>query len=91
MPPPVNREADIIPSPAIKRSYRDHLAQFPKIAATIAIFNKNKRFIPPVRLPPEMKDHVLQGKLAGVRECHLDDDVLLLYTHKDHIVKMIIE
>jgi len=30
-------------------------------------------------LPPGYKDHPLQGKLAELRECHLEFDLLLIY------------
>ncbi len=30
-------------------------------------------------LPVACKDHSLQGKLQGHRECHIKDDLLLLY------------
>ncbi len=30
-------------------------------------------------LPPEWKDHELQGNLQGYRECHVKGDLLLVY------------
>ena len=30
-------------------------------------------------LPPEYRDHPLKGKYIGYRECHLEDDWLLVY------------
>jgi addiction module RelE/StbE family toxin len=38
--------------------------------------------IPPERLPGTMRDHALGGALSGFKECHLDGDVLLIYTHE---------
>ncbi|MBI1934135.1 type II toxin-antitoxin system YafQ family toxin, partial [Candidatus Peregrinibacteria bacterium] len=35
------------------------------------------------RPEPKYHDHELQGKLAGIRECHIEPDWLLLY-HRDH-------
>ena len=32
------------------------------------------------RLDAKYKDHRLKGKLKGMRECHLNDDWLLVYT-----------
>jgi len=37
-----------------------------------------------------MRDHALSGRLKGIRECHLDDDVLLLYTHENDVVRMLV-
>jgi hypothetical protein len=36
-----------------------------------------------------MWDHTLQGKLAGIKECHLAGDVLLIYEHENDVVLMI--
>lgn len=30
-------------------------------------------------LPPKFKDHALSGNLKGLRECHLANDLLLIY------------
>jgi hypothetical protein len=76
-------------SPHVKPQYRRYLTEFPEIAGTIAIFNRNKRETPPAPLPAKMKDHVLDRPLKGVRECHLAADVLLLYTHRGHVVHML--
>jgi addiction module RelE/StbE family toxin len=42
-------------------------------------FDRCKRSIPPQPLPARMKDHKLDGPLKGFMECHLADDVLLIY------------
>ena len=34
-------------------------------------------------LPPECQDHVLSGKYAGFRECHIQADWLLIYYIKN--------
>ena len=34
-------------------------------------------------LPPEWKDHRLNGKLAKYRECHIKGDLLLIYKFQD--------
>ena len=34
-------------------------------------------------LPPEYKDHDLQGKHKGYRECHITPDWLLIYEVRD--------
>jgi addiction module RelE/StbE family toxin len=48
-----------------------------------------KTKIPPDQLPGKMRDHVLDGALKGIRECHLAADVLLLYTHKNDVVRQL--
>ena len=82
-------EASVKAAAGLKALYRTYRDQFPEIADTIATFNEYKREIPPRQLPQKMKDHVLDGPLKGIRECHLDDDVLLLYTHKKNEVRML--
>jgi mRNA interferase YafQ len=35
-------------------------------------------------LDPSKKDHPLKGDLEGFRECHIEDDWLLIYTVNKH-------
>ena len=35
------------------------------------------------KLPPQYRDHELVGEYAGVRECHVQNDLLLLYQIKE--------
>ena len=37
-------------------------------------------------LPPECKDHALSGDLAGLRDCHIENDWILFYSIKDNIL-----
>ena len=83
------REAKFAAAKTLRGQYRHYLELFPEIKAAVDLFNEYKRIIPPRRLPNQMKDHVLQGNLAGIRECHLSGDVLLLYTHEDNLVRML--
>jgi addiction module RelE/StbE family toxin len=83
------REVRFTAALGFKGQYRTYLAKFPEIAETIKTFNENKRKLPPEALPGKMRDHVLKGPLAGIRECHLAPDVLLLYTHEDDVVNML--
>ncbi len=39
-----------------------------------------------VPLDPKYKDHRLKGRLKGMRECHLNDDWLLVYTIEDDVL-----
>jgi mRNA interferase YafQ len=74
--------------PGFGKRYKRFLPN-PEIRAAIRVFNIAKRRIPPGRLPDKMWDHVLKGSLAGIRECHLAGDVLLIYTHENDVVRMI--
>jgi len=40
-------------------------------------------------LPPEFKDHSLQGDWADFRECHISGDVLLIYQVEGDVVKLV--
>ena len=46
-----------------------------------------------VVLPPERKDHALTGNLAGFRECHIQNDWLLIYSKADdgelHVLNLV--
>jgi addiction module RelE/StbE family toxin len=49
------------------------------ISGAMTTFDRCKRAIPPKPLPAKMKDHKLDGPFRGFTECHLADDVLLIY------------
>jgi addiction module RelE/StbE family toxin len=49
------------------------------VSDAMTAFDRCKRAVPPKPLPPNMKDHKLKGRLGAFRECHLGDDVLLIY------------
>lgn len=49
------------------------------ISGAMTTFDRCKRAIPPEQLPAKMNDHKLDGPFKGYMECHLDDDVLLIY------------
>lgn len=34
-------------------------------------------------LPPQNRDHSLSGDLAGLRDCHIESDWVLLYFYRD--------
>ena len=38
------------------------------------------------QLPPQYKDHPLSGDLAGLRDCHIENDWALLYEIKDNLL-----
>ena len=35
------------------------------------------------KLPPKFRDHILSGRWAGFRECHIEPDWLLIYRLDD--------
>jgi mRNA-degrading endonuclease YafQ of YafQ-DinJ toxin-antitoxin module len=49
------------------------------IKAAMTEFNRCKRSDPPEQLPGRMKEHKLDGPLKGFYDCHLADDVILIY------------
>ena len=82
-------EPTFVAAHAIRAQFKALKAEFPEIQGTIETFNLAKRADPPELLPRKMKDHGLQGPLDGIRECHLADDVLLLYVHEDNTMYML--
>lgn len=36
-----------------------------------------------IPLPPQNKDHALSGDLAGLRDCHIENDWVLLYFYSN--------
>ena len=37
-------------------------------------------------LPPKYRDHALSGDLAGLRDCHIENDWLLLYYFEHNVL-----
>lgn len=37
-------------------------------------------------LPPQYHDHALSGDLAGLRDCHIESDWVLLYSIEDDLL-----
>ena len=37
-------------------------------------------------LPPQCRDHALTGDLAGLRDCHVENDWILLYYIQDNML-----
>jgi addiction module RelE/StbE family toxin len=82
------RKVTVEAASGFKESYRSFSASA-DVRDNMTLFNVEKRKIPPGRLPNKMKDHKLKGQLAGISECHLADDVLLLYTHENDVIKLL--
>jgi addiction module RelE/StbE family toxin len=83
------REVKFEPKPFFQENYPKLLKDNPDIKDKFKTFTDAKKEIPPKRLPNGMKDHVLQGKLDGIRECHLSGNILLLYTHANDVVSLL--
>jgi mRNA-degrading endonuclease YafQ of YafQ-DinJ toxin-antitoxin module len=79
MPPPKKAEIKWDPAPGFKEAYRSFRNTHPEIRAAMLTFNEYKRGSPPRRLPAKMMDHKLDGPLKGFMDCHLSDDVILIY------------
>lgn len=90
MAPSPKRSVKWAVSAEYKASWIKHSSGNTKVRDALTEFNKAKREIPPKRLPDRMRDHTLSGPLNGIRECHLEGDVLLLYTHKNDLVKLLL-
>ena len=37
-------------------------------------------------LPPQYRDHALTGDLAGLRDCHIENDWVLIYMMRDNLL-----
>ena len=85
-----SRKAIIAFSPLFQNSYLEHFVKSPGIENKLKLFKEFKERRPPKPLPAGFKDHTLRGKLDGFRECHLDQNVLLLYTDKNDLVMLIV-
>jgi addiction module RelE/StbE family toxin len=66
-------------APGFRDSWRQYLKVHPAIKRSMTEFDRCKRSIPQKPLPGKMNDHKLDGPLKGYYDCHLDDDVILLY------------
>ena len=51
-----------------------------KIVAVVEMLAKGET------LPPKYKDHALVGDLVGFRDCHIENDWVLLYQIKDDLL-----
>jgi mRNA interferase YafQ len=82
MKKPVKREVSFAFADGFQKSFSQFVAPDTPPAERFKDFMEKKSKIPPERLPGTMRDHALTGALAGFKECHLDGDVLLIYTHE---------
>jgi mRNA interferase YafQ len=64
-------------APGFKESWKRFKTD--AISDAMTTFDRCKRAVPPEALPAKMRDHKLDGPFKGYMECHLDNDVLLIY------------
>lgn len=69
-------------APGFKEAWKHYSKLYPSIKEAMTEFNKCKRDTPPRQLPKKMKDHKLGGPLKEFMDCHLDEDVILIYKNK---------
>ncbi len=51
-----------------------------------------KIFVDDKKLPAKYRDHALQGDWKGYRECHIQGDLLLIYTiENDQLVLVLVD
>jgi mRNA interferase YafQ len=82
------REVSFAFADGFEKSFDDFVQPDSSRAKRFKDFMEKKGKIPPERLPGTMRDHALTGALAGFKECHLDGDVLLIYTHENDVVML---
>lgn len=51
-----------------------------KLSTVVAMLAQGKT------LPPKYRDHALSGDLAGLRDCHIESDWILLYYIQENIL-----
>lgn len=90
MKKPAKREVSFAFAEGFQKSFDEFVEPGSKRADRFRDFMEKKGKIPPERLPGTMRDHALGGALAGFKECHLDGDVLLVYTHENDVVTLYI-
>src|SRR5580658_1204166 len=77
-------------APGFKASWQRFKVKNPGISDAMTAFDRAKRAVPPEPLPAKMKDHKLDGPLKGFMDCHLDDDVILIYKlQPDRTIKLL--
>lgn len=79
MKEPAKREVKWELGSGFRDSWKKYLKVHPEIKAAMTEFDTCKRAVPPRQLPGKMHDHKLNGLLKGFMDCHLADDVILIY------------
>jgi mRNA-degrading endonuclease YafQ of YafQ-DinJ toxin-antitoxin module len=74
------RKTSFQTTPLFDKGFEKLLVQKPKLQEKLKTVVEFKCTIPPQKLPSGFKEHALSGKLSNFMECHLDTNVLLIYT-----------
>ena len=82
MKKPAKREVEWELAEGFKDSWKEYLELYPEIKPAMTEFDRCKRANPSKRLPAKMRDHKLDGPLSGFMDCHLANDVILIYKHR---------
>ena len=67
---------EVVKSKQFRKSLKKMLRRGKDISKLEAVVSMLARGEP---LPPKYKDHALTGDLSGLRDCHVENDWLLLY------------
>ena len=76
---------DVIQTRTFRKSLKRMVKRGKEKSKLLKVVNMLARGIP---LPPEYKDHALSGNLAGLRDCHIENDWVLLYFIQDNILTL---
>lgn len=86
--PPRVRVATFLPEPLFAKTYS--AMRNPIVDRRMGEFRVAKTHRPPEQLLGSFKDHHLKGILAGYQECHLDEDVCLIYTDRADVIRLLV-
>ena len=76
---------DVIQTRTFRKSLKRMVKRGKEKSKLLKVVNLLARGIP---LPPEYKDHALSGNLTGLRDCHIENDWVLLYFIQDNILTL---
>ena len=76
---------DVIQTRTFRKSLKRMVKRGKEKSKLLKVVNLLARGIP---LPPEYKDHALSGNLAGLRDCHIENDWVLIYFVQDNILTL---
>lgn len=69
---------------SLKRIGQHKDFQIKKLDEIILMLKNNEK------LEPRYRDHELNGEYSGVRECHIQNDILLLYRKEKNVLVLIL-
>ena len=76
---------DVIQTRTFRKSLKRMIKRGKEKGKLLKVVNMLARGI---TLPPEYKDHALSGNLSGLRDCHIENDWVLLYFIQDNILTL---